>query len=318
MLQGTNYIGRAFFLFTIFFRTMLSELAYKIRNHESNWFDNFILGIILLSAILVGIETDKTMMLTFHDPLHLANIIIHYIFVIEILVKLYAYRDNIGLYFIDGWNMFDLFIVLLGFLPLLITHDEATYEAVLAARTLRIFRSLRSLRVLRLIGRFKQLRTIVETLLHSIPTLWQVFMLMGILYYSYAVIGVFLFGENDPQHFESLSQAVLTLFQVMTGDGWSDLMKANMYDCLHPHPFLSPLYFCSFVLVGALIILNLFVGIIIAEMDDTRKRHLQEENGEKMLHETDDGLLLRLQNYKNEFDEEMNSIIEELKRRKKS
>ena len=211
--------------------------------------------------------------------------------------------------------MFDLFIVLLGFLPLLITHDEATYEAVLAARTLRIFRSLRSLRVLRLIGRFKQLRTIVETLLHSLPTLWQVFMLMGILYYSYAVIGVFLFGENDPQHFESLSQAVLTLFQVMTGDGWSDLMKANMYNCLHPHPFLSPLYFCSFVLVGALIILNLFVGIIIAEMDDTRKRHLQEENGERMLHDTDDGLLIRLQSYKNTFDEEMNVIIEELKRR---
>jgi len=189
------------------------------------------------------------MMLTFHDPLHLANIIIHYIFVTEILLKIYAYRDNIVEYFSDGWNMFDLFIVGLGFLPLLVTQDEASYEAVLAARTLRIFRSLRSLRVLRLIGRFKQLRTIVETLLHSIPTLWQVFMLMGILYYSYAVIGVFLFGENDPQHFESLSQAVLTLFQVMTGDGWSDLMKANMYNCLHPHPFLSPLYFCSFVLI---------------------------------------------------------------------
>lgn len=297
---------------------MMNDLLLKIRNHESNWFDNFILGVIVLSAILVGIETDKFMMLTYHDPLHMANIIIHYIFVTEILVKLYAYRDNIKLYFSDGWNMFDLFIVLLGFLPLLVTHDEASYEAVLAARTLRIFRSLRSLRVLRLIGRFKQLRTIVETLLHSIPTLWQVFMLMGILYYSYAVVGVFLFGENDPQHFGSLSQAILTLFQVMTGDGWSDLMKLNMYECLHPHPILSPLYFCSFVLVGALIILNLFVGIIIAEMDETRKRHLREEMGEKMLHETDDGLLLRLQNYKNSFDEEMDAIIEELKRRNKN
>ena len=107
----------------------------------------------------------------------------------------------------------------------------------------------------------------------------------------------------------------MTLFQVMTGDGWSDLMKANMYDCLHPHPFLSPLYFCSFVLVGALIILNLFVGIIIAEMDDTRKRHLQEENGEKMLRDSDDALLLKLQNYKDNFDTEMEAIIEELKRR---
>jgi voltage-gated sodium channel len=295
---------------------MFADLIYKLRHNESNWFDTFILGVIILSAILVGVETDKAMMITFHDPLHIANIVIHYIFVTEILVKIYAYRDDLRIYFSDGWNLFDLLIVMLGFLPLLVTHDEATYEAVLAARTLRIFRSLKSLRVLRLIGRFKQLRTIVETLLHSIPTLWQVFMLMGILYYSYAVIGVFLFSENDPQHFGSLSQAVLTLFQVMTGDGWSELMKANMYECIHPHPFLSPLYFCSFVLVGALIILNLFVGIIISEMDETRRRHLQEEMGEKMLHDSDDALLLRLQEYKQSFDQEMNIIIDELKRRK--
>jgi voltage-gated sodium channel len=214
---------------------MFADLIYKLRHNESNWFDTFILGVIILSAILVGVETDKAMMITFHDPLHIANIVIHYIFVTEIVVKMYAFRDDLKVYFSDGWNLFDIFIVMLGFLPLLITHDEATYEAVLAARTLRIFRSLKSLRVLRLIGRFKQLRTIVETLLHSIPTLWQVFMLMGILYYSYAVIGVFLFNENDPQHFGTLSQAVLTLFQVMTGDGWSELMKANMYDCIHSY-----------------------------------------------------------------------------------
>ncbi|MBM4150772.1 MAG: ion transporter [Ignavibacteria bacterium] len=295
---------------------MFADLLYKLRHNESNWFDTFILGVIILSAILVGVETDKIMMNTFHDPLHITNIVIHHIFVTEILVKIYAYRDDLRLYFSDGWNLFDIFIVMLGFLPLLITHDESTYEAVLAARTLRIFRSLKSLRVLRLIGRFKQLRTIVETLLHSLPTLWQVFMLMGILYYSYAVIGVFLFGVNDPQHFGSLSQAVLTLFQVMTGDGWSELMKANMYKCIHPHPFLSPLYFCSFVLVGALIILNLFVGIIISEMDETRRRHLQEEMEVKMLHDSDDALLLRLQEYKQNFDQEMNIIIDELKRRK--
>ncbi|MFM7157066.1 MAG: ion transporter, partial [Bacteroidota bacterium] len=95
-----------------------------------------------------------------------------------------------------------------------------------------------------------------------------------------------------------------------------ELMKANMYNCIHPHPFLSPLYFCSFVLVGALIILNLFVGIIISEMDETRRRHLQEEMGEKMIQDTDDALLLRLQEYKQSFDKEMNTIIEELKRRK--
>ena len=295
---------------------MLSDLAYKIRNQESNWFDNFILGIILFSAILVGIETDKSMMLSFHDPLHIANIIIHYIFVIEIIFKLYAYRDDIGSYFSDGWNMFDLFIVLLGFLPLLITHDEATYEAVLAARTLRIFRSLRSLRVLRLIGRFKQLRTIVETLLHSLPTLWQVFMLMGILYYSYAVIGVFLFGENDPQHFESLSQAVLTLFQVMTGDGWSDYMTENAnLAAIHPHPYLSPIYFISFVMIAAMVVLNLFVGVIVAELDTTHKEHANNRASDGMKQLSNEQILVDIEAEQAKFQESVSMKITELRKR---
>jgi hypothetical protein len=71
------------------------------------------------------------------------------------------------------------------------------------------------------------------------------------------------------------------------------------------------------VLVGALIILNLFVGIIISEMDETRRRHLQEEMGEKMVNDSDDALLFRLQEYKQSFDKEMSTIIDELKRRKK-
>lgn len=293
---------------------MFNELLVKIRNHENNWFDNFIIGVILFSAILIGIETNHDFFITYHYPLHIANEIIHFIFVFEILVKFYAYRDNILKFFTDGWNLFDLFIVMIGFLPLL-ASAEASYEAVLAARTLRIFRSLRTLRVLRLIEKLKQLRTIVETLLHSLPTLWMVFLLMAILYYTYGVIGYFLFAENDPQHFGSLPSAFLTLFQVMTGDGWSDLMKTNMFNCPHPHTFLAPLYFCSFVLIGALIILNLFVGVIISEMDDTRKRHDQEENEEEMKKDSDYTLLLKLEYHRSELEKNMNDIMEELKRR---
>ncbi|MFZ9815393.1 MAG: ion transporter, partial [Candidatus Kapaibacteriota bacterium] len=95
---------------------MFADLLFKLRHNESNWFDTFILGIIILSAILVGVETDKIMMLTYHDPLHIANIVIHYIFVAEIVLKMYAFRDNLKLYFLDGWNLFDIFIVMLGFL----------------------------------------------------------------------------------------------------------------------------------------------------------------------------------------------------------
>ena len=212
--------------------------------------------------------------------------------------------------------MFDLFIVLLGFLPLLITHDEATYEAVLAARTLRIFRSLRSLRVLRLIGRFKQLRTIVETLLRSLPSLWVVVVLMAILFYTYGVIGTFLFGENLPTDFGTLPASLLTLFKIMTGDGWSDYMTENAnLAAIHPHPYLSPIYFISFVMIAAMVVLNLFVGVIVAELDTTHKEHANNRASDGMKQLSNEQILVDIEAEQAKFQESVSMKITELRKR---
>lgn len=119
-----------------------------------------------------------------------------------------------------------------------------SYEAVLATRTLRMFRSLRTLRVLRIIEMLPQLRVIVDTLLRSLPSLWVVVVLMAILFYTYGVIGTFLFGENLPTDFGTLPASLLTLFKIMTGDGWSDYMTENAsLNAVHPHQYLSPILF---------------------------------------------------------------------------
>ena len=304
----------------------------KMRFHKPNWFDNIIIIVILISAVVAGLETDLNFITTYHHELHIANILIHYIFVFEILVKLYSYAvtDQSPLeeyklsntwwkrtlkYFQNGWNLFDVFIVLIGFVPLLITADESSYEAVLAARTLRIFRSLRTLRVLRIIEMLPQLRTIVDTLLRSLPALWIVLLLMAILYYTYGVIGTFLFSANDPEHFGSLPSTLITLFQIMTGDGWSVFMKTNSDpSVLHPHPVLAPIYFISFVLIGAMVVVNLFVGVIVSELDVTRQELANGDNKKKEK-KTIDQLVEEIETHQKQYNDSVDKLLCEIKTR---
>jgi voltage-gated sodium channel len=312
---------------------MAWPLLTKIRFHKPNWFDNGIILVILFSAVIAGLETDMHLLKTYSSEFHLANMLIHYIFVFEVLIKLYAYAKvsndpmgeyalsksaigRIGAYFTNGWNLFDVFIVLIGFVPLLITADMGSYEAVLATRTLRIFRSLRTLRVLRIIEMLPQLRVIVDTLLRSLPSLWVVVVLMAILFYTYGVIGTFLFGENSPADFGSLPASLLTLFKIMTGDGWSDYMAANAdLNAIHPHPILSPMYFISFVLIAAMVVLNLFVGVIVAELDSTHKEHANDKASNGMKELSNDQILAQIEEEQLEFQESVSLKLTELRKR---
>ena len=308
-------------------------LLVKMRFHKPNWFDNGIIFVILCSAIIAGLETDMQLLKAYSHEFHLANMAIHYIFVFEVLMKLYSYatvqsdplgenavsRSAIGrtlAYFTNGWNLFDVFIVMIGFVPLLITADMGSYEAVLATRTLRIFRSLRTLRVLRIIEMLPQLRVIVDTLLRSLPSLWVVVVLMAILFYTYGVIGTFLFGENSPADFGSLPASLLTLFKIMTGDGWSDYMATNADPtAIHPHPILSPMYFISFVLIAAMVVLNLFVGVIVAELDSTHKEHANDKASNGMKQLSNEQILKDIEAEQEHFQQSISLKIAELRKR---
>ena len=178
---------------------------------DSNLFQYFILGCILLAAVLVGCETYPYMQLHYGNTLEWLNVIVLWIFVVEAALKMSQYGTKFYKYFLDPWNLFDFTIVVVCFLPV-----NASYAAVL--------RLARIMRALRLMTAMPQLQLIVGALIKSIPSMGYVGILLALNFYVYAVMGVFLFRANDPFHFYDLQTAMLSLFRVVT------LRKTGM-DC---------------------------------------------------------------------------------------
>lgn len=265
----------------------LKTLLRDIREHRHNPLDTFILFVIVFSAILIGLETDANLHREYANTFHVLDMLILWIFVCEVLIKIYAEGGKPWRYFQNGWNLFDFFIVVAGFAPIIIhaithTSGEGDLHVLAAARVIRLARALRVVRVFRLITHLRPLQILVETLLRSIPSMLYVALLMMMLFYVYAIIGVSLFAANDPAHFGSINHAALTLFQCMTGDSWSDIMKIQMMapvagSSTEDHSVLAPIYFVTFMIFASFIILNLVIGIIVSAMEEARTIHVREE-----------------------------------------
>jgi voltage-gated sodium channel len=245
----------------------VSSLARRVVDAPA--FQHAITAVIVLAGLLVGLETDPRLVARHGELLHALDAVVLGIFVVEIVLKLAAEAPTPQRYFKDPWNVFDFVIVALCFVPM-----QGQYVTVL--------RLLRLLRVLRLLHALPRLQLLVSALLHSIPSMGYVAMFLGLLFYVYGVAAVFLFGANDPVHFGSLGRAVLSLFTVVTLEGWAELMYTQMYGCdrygydamaalctaPQAQPALATLFFVSFVLIGTMIVLNLFIGVILNSMEE--------------------------------------------------
>lgn len=232
--------------------------AFAKRVVEARWFEPVMIGLILFNGVLIGLETSKEFVAQYGGWLHLGNDIILAIFIIEAALKLTAVAPRFSLYFGNGWNLFDFTIVVLSLLP-------ATEEFALVARLIRV------LRVLRLVSAVPQLRLIVATLVRSIPSMGHVIMLMSIIFYIYAVTGFHLFHEHDPEHWGTLGASLLTLFGIVTLEGWVQVMET----ALELHRW-SWVYFVSFVLIGTFVMLNLFIAVVINNLDASKSEELEQ------------------------------------------
>jgi voltage-gated sodium channel len=244
---------------------------------ESNVFGNFIIGVIVAAGVVVGFETYPEIVARHGKLLHLLNTVILWIFVVEIVIKMAAFGKRPWLYFKDPWNVFDFAIVAVCFMPV-----NAQYVAVL--------RLARILRVMRLVTAIPKLQILVGALLKSIPSMGYVSILLLLLFYIYAVMGTFWFGKNDPVHFGSLPVSMLSLFRVVTLEDWTDVMYIQMlgsdvYPYANPQglptepaaaPIFGALFFVSFVLLGTMVILNLFIGVIMNGMDEVREEEARK------------------------------------------
>lgn len=225
---------------------------------EARWFEPMMIGLILFNGFLIGLETSREIAGSYGDWLRLGNDVILVVFIIEVILKLAAVAPRFDRYFGNGWNLFDFSVVVLSLVP-------ATGDFALVARLIRV------LRVLRLVSTVPQLRLIVATLVRSIPSMGHVILLMSIIFYIYAVTGYHLFSEHDPQQWGTLGAALLTLFQMVTLEGWVEVMDTAM----EAHSW-SWIYFVSFVLIGTFVMLNLFIAVVINNLDASKAAELEE------------------------------------------
>lgn len=234
----------------------MKALANKIVAHVV--FERFIIAVILISAVLIGMETSTGLLEQYGYWMAWGNRLVLAIFIVEAVLKIYAVSPRIGDYFREGWNIFDFTIILLALIP-------STGELAMLARLARL------LRVLRLISAIPELRLIVATLIRSIPSMANVMILMSVIFYIYAVAGQQLFHAHDPEHWGNLGISLLTLFRIVTLEDWTDLMYTAM--AMHP---LSWIYFVSFVIMGTFVIINLFIAVVINNLDEAKQERLKE------------------------------------------
>ncbi len=225
---------------------------------EARAFEYFIIAVIIANGVLIGIATSPALDRQFGNWIHLGHQAALAVFIVEAMFKMFASSPRIAGYFRDGWNVFDFLVIVFALVP-------ATGQFAMIARLARL------LRVLRLISAIKDLRLIVAALVRSIPSVGHVIMLMSIIVYIYAIIGYHLFHEHDPDNWRNLGVSLLTLFNIITLEGWTDIM----YTAMESYP-LAWVYFVSFVVVGTFVVINLFIAIIINNLDEAKAEGIRE------------------------------------------
>jgi voltage-gated sodium channel len=229
-------------------------------------FEKIIITLILSSAILVGLETSPSFVANHGDWLQLGNTLVVSCFALEAALKLTSVAPRFSTYFRNGWNVFDFSILVLSVLPI-------SGQYVMVARLLRV------LRTLRLISAWPRMRMLVSALIKSLSSIFNILFLFGILAYIYAVMGYFLFSHIDAKHWGSLGLALLSLFKIVTLENWSGLLG----EVSGGQPY-AWLYFVSFIVLGTFVIVNLFIAVMLsnmeneerAEHDDAEKRSFAE------------------------------------------
>jgi voltage-gated sodium channel len=228
----------------------------------SRIFEITIISLILLNAVVMGLETSQILMQQFGQLFVFFNWFIQAIFVIEIGIRILAHAPDYRKFFKSGWNLYDFTIVLLSTLPL-------------GGAYINVARLARVLRITRVVTYSLELRLIIGAMLRSIPSIANVILLLFLLLYVYAIIGFHYFSEIDPDNWSTLGHAFLTLFQLLTLEDWPDIREA--VSSAGP---LVWLYFVTFIILAVFVVMNLFIAVVINNLEAVRSEGLLLSEGE--------------------------------------
>ena len=274
----------------ICFRRPRNKLRFRIfKLVQNDKFDYFILCIIILNIGTMALSYEG-MSENYEKGLAYANIAFTFIFIMEALLKM------LGLgftgYWFSGWNRFDFFVVLTSILDLMMDLMGASFMTFLRVgpQLARVFRVLRITRLFKLVKSFEEMQNLLQTLILSLPSLVNVGALLLLVFFIYAVLGVFMFKDirqgdriDEWTNFSDFGYAMMLLFRAATGEDWFKIM----YDCTRTEDCHEPdghsncgtvfgfVYFITFIMICSFIMLNLFVLVII---DQFEKYYGQEIN----------------------------------------
>uniref|UniRef100_A0A8C3ICK0 Voltage-dependent L-type calcium channel subunit alpha n=1 Tax=Chrysemys picta bellii TaxID=8478 RepID=A0A8C3ICK0_CHRPI len=251
---------------------------------NSTGFEYIMFVLIMLNTLCLAMQHYGQSKL-FNDAMDILNMVFTGVFTVEMVLKLIAFKPK-G-YFSDAWNAFDSLIVIGSIVDVVLSEADNSEDS--ARISITFFRLFRVMRLVKLLSRGEGIRTLLWTFIKSFQALPYVALLIAMLFFIYAVIGMQVFGKvamrdnnqiNRNNNFQTFPQAVLLLFRCATGEAWQEIMLA----CLpgkrcDPDSDYSPgeeftcgsnfsiIYFISFYMLCAFLIINLFVAVIMDNFD---------------------------------------------------
>jgi voltage-gated sodium channel len=246
--------------------------------------ERFIMAVIIANAIVLGLETSKTVMASYGPLLHRLDQIMLGIFVVELAARIAVHRLA---FFRDPWSLFDFIVVAVAVIP--------------TTENLSVLRALRVLRVLRLITALPSLRRVVAGLLAALPGMGSILLLIGLLYYVFAVMATQMFGNDKPELFGTLGASLFTLFTVMTLEGWVDGVTRPV---METHPW-AWMFFIIFIVVTTFMVLNLFIGVVVNAMQAEAEKGMaaEREAEREVMHEEAAPILAEVKRLRSELAE---------------
>ncbi|XP_066490690.1 voltage-dependent L-type calcium channel subunit alpha-1C isoform X13 [Tiliqua scincoides] len=254
---------------------------------NSTYFEYLMFVLILLNTICLAMQHYGQSCI-FKEAMNILNMLFTGLFTVEMVLKLIAFKPKH--YFCDAWNTFDALIVVGSIVDIAITEVNNAEEN--SRISITFFRLFRVMRLVKLLSRGEGIRTLLWTFIKSFQALPYVALLIVMLFFIYAVIGMQVFGKialndtteiNRNNNFQTFPQAVLLLFRCATGEAWQEIMLACLPDKKCDPDSVEPnnstegdhscgssfaiFYFISFYMLCAFLIINLFVAVIMDNFD---------------------------------------------------
>ncbi len=256
---------------------MRARVADLISSRRFEW---AIIVLVVLNALILGLETAPPVMALAGPLLKILDVMILTVFVIELSLRFFVHR---WAFFKDAWRVFDLVVVAIALVP--------------ASAGFSVLRAFRVLRILRLLSVIPSLKKVVTGLVTALPGMGSIMVLMLLVFYVFSVMATGLFGTAFPEWFGSLGASSYSLFQIMTLESWS---MGIVRPVMEAFPWAWA-FFIPFIMSTTFTVLNLFIGIIVSAMQAEHEQDAADDRSQ--LHDDQKAILSEMRLMRAELQE---------------